>query len=106
MVKQSGDGFVRVISSDFNTRQEAPEIYDMNASIYVYSREFLKNFNNLFDGVCGIYKMFDTGILDLDHENDMVLMEVIAKYLFETNDQFREVYENIWGKYYEWESFW
>ena len=95
MVKQSGDGFVRVISSDFNTRQEAPEIYDMNASIYVYSREFLKNFNNLFDGVCGIYKMFDTGILDLDHENDMVLMEVIAKYLFETNDQFREVYENI-----------
>jgi len=36
----------------------------------------------------------------------MVLMEVIAKYLFETNDQFREVYENIWGKYYEWESFW
>ena len=95
MVKQSGDGFVRVISSDFNTRQEAPEIYDMNASIYVYSREFLKNFNNLFDGVCGIYKMFDTGILDLDHENDMVLMEVIAKYLFETNDQFREVYKNI-----------
>ena len=41
MVKKTENGFERVISSNFNTRQEAPEIFDMNASIYVYSREFL-----------------------------------------------------------------
>jgi len=39
--------------------------------------------------------MFDTGILDLDHENDMLLMEVIAKYLFDNNEEFYEVYSNI-----------
>lgn len=95
MVKKTEHGYDRVIKSNFNTRQEAPIIYDMNASIYVYSREFLKKKVGLFDGKCGIHKMFDTGVLDLDHENDMFLMEVIAKYLFENNEEFKEVYDNI-----------
>ncbi len=95
MVKKTENGYDRVIVSNFNTRQEAPEIFDMNASIYVYSREFLKKNIGLFEGNCGIYKMFDTGILDLDHENDIELMEVIAKYLFDNNEEFREIYDNI-----------
>ena len=95
MVMETEHGYDRVIKSNFNTRQEAPVIYDMNASIYVYSREFLHKKIGLFDGKCGIHKMFDTGVLDLDHENDMELMEVIAKYLFENNDDFNEVYLNI-----------
>ncbi|MBE6498175.1 MAG: acylneuraminate cytidylyltransferase family protein [Methanobrevibacter sp.] len=95
MVMETEHGYDRVIKSNFNTRQEAPVIYDMNASIYVYSREFLQRKVGLFDGKCGIHKMFDTGVLDLDHENDMFLMEVIAKYLFENNEEFAEVYNNI-----------
>ena len=95
MVMETERGYDRVIKSNFNTRQEAPVIYDMNASIYVYSREFLLRKVGLFDGKCGIHKMFDTGVLDLDHENDMFLMEVIAKYLFENNKEFCEVYKNI-----------
>lgn len=95
MVMETEHGYDRVIKSNFNTRQEAPIIYDMNASIYVYSREFLQRKVGLFDGKCGIHKMFDTGVLDLDHENDMFLMEVIAKYLFENNDEFAEVYNNF-----------
>jgi CMP-N,N'-diacetyllegionaminic acid synthase len=95
MVMETEHGYDRVIKSNFNTRQEAPVIYDMNASIYVYSREFLQRKVGLFDGKCGIHKMFDTGVLDLDHENDMFLMEVIAKYLFENNEEFSEVYNNI-----------
>lgn len=95
MVKKTENGYQRVISSNFNTRQEAPEIFDMNASIYVYSREFLYKNIGLFDGKCDTYKMFDTGILDLDHEQDIILMEVIAEYLFENNNEFKEVYNNI-----------
>ncbi|WP_296788281.1 cytidylyltransferase domain-containing protein [uncultured Methanobrevibacter sp.] len=95
MVMETEHGYDRVIKSNFNTRQEAPVIYDMNASIYVYSREFLQRKVGLFDGKCGIHKMFDTGVLDLDHENDMFLMEVIAKYLFENNEEFAKVYNNI-----------
>lgn len=95
MVKKTENGYERVISSNFNTRQEAPEIFDMNASIYIYSREFLHKNIGLFDGKSDAYKMFDTGILDLDHEGDMILMEVIAKYLFENKEEFKEIYENI-----------
>lgn len=95
MVKKTEYGYDRVINSNFNTRQEAPQLFDMNASIYVYSRKFLKEKNNLFDGKCGIYKMFDTGVLDLDHENDMLLMEIIGDYLFKNKKEFKEIYDNI-----------
>lgn len=95
MVMETDEGYDRVIASDFNTRQEAPEIFDMNASIYVYSRDFLLNKGSLFEGKCGIHKMYDTGILDLDHENDFELMEVIAEYLINEKDEFREIYDNI-----------
>ena len=39
--------------------------------------------------------MYDTGILDLDHENDFALMEVIAKHLYDTDKEFGEVRDNI-----------
>lgn len=83
MVAKTDNGYERIIQSSFNTRQEAPEIFDMNASMYAYSPAFLKTDKNIFDGKCGIIKMYDTAILDLDHENDFELMQVIANYLFE-----------------------
>ena len=42
--------------------------------------------------------MMDTGILDLDHENDFVLMEVIAEYLFKNNAEYREIYDLVKSK--------
>ena len=44
---------------------------------------------------CEIIVMYDTGILDLDHENDFELMQVIAKHLYETKPEFAEVYEHL-----------
>lgn len=82
MVKKTYNGYERVIKSDFNARQEAPEIYDMNASMYAYSPSFLITGKAIFDGKCEIIKMMDTAVLDIDHENDFELMEVIAEYLF------------------------
>lgn len=95
MVKKENDSYVKVIPSDYTARQQAPQIYDMNASIYAFSPMFLKRGMNLFDGKCGIVKMQDTGVLDLDHENDFELMEAIAEYLFNVNKLFADVYENI-----------
>lgn len=31
----------------------------------------------------------------LDHENSFELMEVVAKYLFENKDGFREMFDNL-----------
>lgn len=94
-IKKTDDGYKLVIQSDYTCRQQAPEIYDMNASLYAYNPDFLRTKIDILDGHCEIIEMLDTGILDLDHINDFELMEVIAKYLFEKNNDYREIYLNI-----------
>jgi len=94
-VKRTHRGVKKVIESSYTARQQAPEIFDMNASIYAYNPEFLSSGKGVLDGYCEIVEMYDTGILDLDHENDFELMEVIARYLFAKYENFKEIRENI-----------
>lgn len=96
MVKEENGVYVRGIASNFTTRQEAPVFYDMNASIYAYSPEALLNKDNttIFSR-SDITVMFDSGILDIDSEEDYVLMQVIAKYLFENNEAFKETFSKV-----------
>ncbi|NCB96822.1 MAG: acylneuraminate cytidylyltransferase family protein [Bacteroidia bacterium] len=95
MVKESNGYYNRVICSQFNTRQAAPEIFDMNASLYAYTPEFLLSGKGIFDGKCKIIRMKDTGVLDIDSEEDFELMEIIAKYLFSKSSDYEEVIKNI-----------
>lgn len=94
-VMKTEHGYKKVIQSTFTSRQQAPEIFDMNASIYAYSPSFLLSGLGVLDGYCEVVEMYDTGILDLDHENDFELMEIIARYLFEKDDRFGIVRKNI-----------
>ena len=97
MVKVVGDHVEKVIESPYTARQQAPAIYDLNASIYVFRRDFLAENKTgiLWDGKCGIYEMFDSGILDIDSEEDYLLMEVIARHLYATAPEFAGVRDNI-----------
>ena len=95
-VKRTHHGVKKVIESNYTARQQAHEIFDMNASIYAYKPEYLRTGKGVLDGYCEIVEMYDTGILDLDHENDFELMEVIAEYLLRNNAGFKEVSDNIW----------
>lgn len=95
MVKKGERGYEKVIKSDYVARQQAPEIFDLNASLYAYSVEFLFSGQNVLDGYCEVIEMYDTGVLDLDHENDFELMEVIADYLFKSKKEFDEIRTNI-----------
>ncbi|MBC5580636.1 acylneuraminate cytidylyltransferase family protein [Anaerofilum sp. BX8] len=99
MVKVVGDHVEKVIESPYTARQQAPAIYDLNASIYVFRRDFLAENRTgiLWDGKCGIYEMFDSGILDIDSEADYRLMEVVARHLYDTAPEFAAVRENIRG---------
>ena len=94
MVKEENGFFCKAIPSNFTTRQEAPMFYDMNASIYAYSPEALRNKEHatFFNSCCDAVVMKDTGILDIDSEEDYELMQVIAKYLFEQEESFKETY--------------
>lgn len=94
-VKKVEHGYKKVIDSNFTARQQAPEIFDMNASIYAYSPDYLKLGKGVLDGYCECVEMYDTGILDLDHEGDFLLMQVIAEYLFENNEEFGIIRNNI-----------
>lgn len=95
MVKKTDNGYTRVIESSFNARQEAPVVFDMNASLYAFTPEFLESERGLFEGKCDVINMMDTAVLDLDHENDFELMQVIAKYLFDKNYDMSELQSNI-----------
>lgn len=97
MVKEENGFFCKAIPSNFTTRQEAPVFYDMNASIYVYSPDALRNkeHSTFFNSGCDAIVMKDTGILDIDSEEDYELMQVVAKYLFEKGGLFKEVFVEV-----------
>lgn len=94
MVKEENGFFCKAIPSNYTTRQEAPVFYDMNASIYAYSPRALKEKNQptFFNDKCDAIVMQDTGILDIDSEEDYELMQVIASYLFNNVEGYKEIY--------------
>lgn len=95
MVKEENGFFVKAIPSHYTARQQAPAFYDMNASIYAYSPRALREkdaagfFNDHTDAIL----MADTGILDIDSEEDYQLMQVIAAYLHDTKSELRAIKE-------------
>lgn len=97
MVKEENGYFCKAIASNFTTRQEAPVFYDMNASIYAYSPKALKEKEQatFFNSNCDAVAMMDTGILDIDSEEDYELMQVIASYLYERVEGFKEVRNQV-----------
>lgn len=97
MVKEKDGIITGVIDSNYTARQQAPKIYDMNASIYAYSRNYLMDNveKGFFDAKIGITSMLETGILDIDSEMDFELMQVVAEYLFNTNEEMKKVKDNI-----------
>ena len=83
MVCKNEKGFYdRVIPSGYTARQQLPECFDMNASIYVYAREYLMDMctENRF---AMIWKMADSAVLDIDSESDFEIMEILTKYFWE-----------------------
>ena len=93
MVKEETGFFVKAVKSEYTSRQQAPVFYDMNASIYAYSPDALRNkdaklfFNDRADAVV----MKDTGVLDIDSNEDYELMQVIAAYLYGSDERFDKI---------------
>ena len=95
IVMKTKHGFKRVIDSSFSSRQETPKTYDMNASLYAYSPEFLASNKEIFEATCDIIEMIDTAVLDIDSESDFELMEVVAKHFYNMNAEMKAVRDNI-----------
>lgn len=97
MVKEVDGFFCKAIPSNYTTRQDAPVFYDMNASIYAYSPKALKekDHSTFFNSNCDAIVMQDTGILDIDSEEDYELMQVIAQYLFNNDGGYQEIFDKV-----------
>jgi CMP-N-acetylneuraminic acid synthetase len=82
VVEADSEGFVHVVKeskSAITSRQVAPPVYDMNASIHIYTREYLVDERNWH--VCSPrslpYVMEDAAAVDIDSELDLKYVEFL-----------------------------
>ncbi len=60
-------------------RQDAPEVFEMNASIYIWKRKALQNNDTLFTQNTSIYVMPEERSIDIDSELDWKFVEFITE---------------------------
>jgi CMP-N,N'-diacetyllegionaminic acid synthase len=84
VVEPDLEGFVHLSKNTdaaITCRQVAPVVYDMNASIHIYSREYLMDDRNWH--VCSDrslpYVMDDLAAVDIDSEVDFLYVEFLLK---------------------------
>tara|TARA_B100001758_G_scaffold247132_1_gene263996 strand:- start:2097 stop:2786 length:690 start_codon:yes stop_codon:yes gene_type:complete len=61
-------------------RQDAPDVYDMNASIYIWNRSRLLSDKPLIDENTSCYIMPEERSVDIDTESDFSYVEYLMKY--------------------------
>jgi CMP-N,N'-diacetyllegionaminic acid synthase len=66
---------------NFYGRQQAPEIFDINASIYIWKRQSLLKMNNIINKKTGIFLMPKSRSTDIDDKYDFE----IVKFFFKKN---------------------
>jgi CMP-N,N'-diacetyllegionaminic acid synthase len=85
MVEEKEDGYVKIVKplkTKVLSRQNAPKVYDINASIYFYNKNFLFNENNktvTSTDKAAIYVMDDLSAIDIDKEIEFKFVEFLIK---------------------------
>lgn len=96
MMKEDGDFVNTVIDCSFVARQQAPVVYDENASIYVLRVSYFAENGYVMNKAKTVpYIMKDTAVLDIDSEEDFIMMGVVGKYLYENEEKYRDIRDNI-----------
>lgn len=67
-------------------RQDAPEVYDMNASLYIWKREALLENDTLFIDKTSLYVMLEERSVDIDTELDWDFVEYLIGKSVDTHD--------------------
>jgi CMP-N,N'-diacetyllegionaminic acid synthase len=83
MVELDGNGWAglcKKLPAGVTRRQDAPAVYDLNASIYVYSREFLEGAAlTVLTERSAVHVMDEMSGTDIDREVDFKFVEFILK---------------------------
>ena len=67
------------LKNTFASRQQLPQVYDMNASIYIWSRDFLIKEDSLFSGKLGFFEMPEDRSIDIDTQLDFEIVQMIME---------------------------
>lgn len=78
---RNGKAYVCKPSEKFTRRQDAPDVYDANASIYLYNRDYLldENSKTVISDNSIIYIMDPISRTDIDSELDFKYIEYLVK---------------------------
>ena len=80
MVELDENGYAHLCKkSNVVRRQDAKTVYELNASIYIYNRDFLLKKNTLHSDKTIIYEMPDIASIDIDSELDFMFVEFLLK---------------------------
>ena len=96
MVERKSDGYFRKIcESGFTARQQAPQSYEMNASIYAYNPKFLSSniTKTILDNNCGIVEMPDYLVLDIDSEEDFEMIQFLYTHYCGVDPKLNQIFE-------------
>ena len=67
-------------------RQRAPKVYDMNASIYIWNRKTLVDYDTIFTGNTGFYEMPEERSYDIDSKLDWKIVEMLMEVKLKKNE--------------------
>ena len=67
------------VKNNIKRRQDAPKVYDMNASIYIWRRDTLLFSKSLFSDGAGIFEMPEERSIDIDSEHDLQVVKFLMK---------------------------
>lgn len=82
MVELGKNGFaslVKPLDQPILRRQDSPKCYDMNASIYIWTRQSLFHHDTAFTDAMAIYTMPEDRSIDIDSPLDLKLVRLLAK---------------------------
>lgn len=81
MVEASDTGYVRLVKDNgiIKSRQEAPEVYDMNASFYFFRRSFFGVNNESSITSKSLVFVMDHVCFDLDEPHDFIIMDIMMR---------------------------
>lgn len=71
-------GLAKTTESPITCRQDSPKCYDMNASIYVWSRDAILNNDTVFLDQTALYVMPEERSIDIDCELDFQFVEFLT----------------------------
>ena len=80
MVELDEKGYAHLCKkSDATRRQDAKAVYELNASIYIYHRDFLLRAHSIHSDKTIIYEMPEIASIDIDREIDFLFIEYLIK---------------------------